>query len=247
MRRATMRPQRWRPDAVGDGLPWRRLRGLPANELDVTRSGSAAGRLRDDGDRGRCADLPSGIGRGSGEPALPELAASGCRICSDSPNLDGRSAEATILPITFGFPFGLSVLTVPVNMPLPTKIISQVLPPIDSSPGSEIPPDVAAGRRACSLGHADHTRPAGASPAVPDRRLIALGRRRLRDLGDRRIERGVEFLVALLRGQPLGEGAGEAGDHAVVAGRASRTPRRGCSRRRAPRREPPWGASTSSL
>ena len=35
-----------------------------------------------------------------------------------------------ILPITFGFPFGLSVL-MPVNMPLPTKIVGQVLPPID--------------------------------------------------------------------------------------------------------------------
>ncbi len=39
-------------------------------------------------------------------------------------------ARTDILPIAFGFPFGLSVL-VPVNMPLPTKIITQVLPPID--------------------------------------------------------------------------------------------------------------------
>jgi 1-acyl-sn-glycerol-3-phosphate acyltransferase len=37
-----------------------------------------------------------------------------------------------IMPITFGFPFGLSIL-LPVNMPLPTKIIGQVLPPIDLS------------------------------------------------------------------------------------------------------------------
>src|SRR6201997_1354111 len=35
-----------------------------------------------------------------------------------------------ILPITFGFPFGLSVV-LPVNIPLPTKIITEVLPPID--------------------------------------------------------------------------------------------------------------------
>jgi 1-acyl-sn-glycerol-3-phosphate acyltransferase len=39
-------------------------------------------------------------------------------------------ARTDILPIAFGFPFGLSVL-VPVNMPLPTKIVTQVLPPID--------------------------------------------------------------------------------------------------------------------
>ena len=35
-----------------------------------------------------------------------------------------------ILPISFGFPFGLSAV-LPVNVPLPTKIVTQVLPPID--------------------------------------------------------------------------------------------------------------------
>jgi 1-acyl-sn-glycerol-3-phosphate acyltransferase len=35
-----------------------------------------------------------------------------------------------ILPISFGFPFGLSVM-LPVNVPLPTKIVTQVLKPID--------------------------------------------------------------------------------------------------------------------
>jgi 1-acyl-sn-glycerol-3-phosphate acyltransferase len=35
-----------------------------------------------------------------------------------------------ILPISFGFPFGLSAV-LPVNIPLPTKIVMQVLPPID--------------------------------------------------------------------------------------------------------------------
>ncbi|WP_110881827.1 1-acyl-sn-glycerol-3-phosphate acyltransferase [Mycobacterium europaeum] len=35
-----------------------------------------------------------------------------------------------ILPISFGFPFGLSIL-LPVNVPLPTKIVTQVLEPID--------------------------------------------------------------------------------------------------------------------
>lgn len=35
-----------------------------------------------------------------------------------------------ILPVSFGFPFGLSVL-LPVNMPLPSKIVNEVLAPID--------------------------------------------------------------------------------------------------------------------
>jgi hypothetical protein len=34
------------------------------------------------------------------------------------------------LPLTVGFPFGLSML-VPINVPLPTKIVNQVLEPID--------------------------------------------------------------------------------------------------------------------
>lgn len=41
-----------------------------------------------------------------------------------------RVLRTDILPVSFGFPFGLSVL-VPVNMPLPSKIVSQVLEPID--------------------------------------------------------------------------------------------------------------------
>jgi 1-acyl-sn-glycerol-3-phosphate acyltransferase len=42
-----------------------------------------------------------------------------------------KIGRSDILPITFGFPFGLSVLTMPLNMPLPSKIVTQVLPPID--------------------------------------------------------------------------------------------------------------------
>ena len=41
-----------------------------------------------------------------------------------------RVMRTDILPVSFGFPFGLSVL-IPVNMPLPSKIVSQVLEPID--------------------------------------------------------------------------------------------------------------------
>ena len=38
--------------------------------------------------------------------------------------------RSEILPITFGFPFGLSLVGPP-NMPLPTKIVARVLAPID--------------------------------------------------------------------------------------------------------------------
>ena len=41
-----------------------------------------------------------------------------------------RLARTKIVPISFGFPFGLS-LVIPPNIPLPTKIVMQVLPPID--------------------------------------------------------------------------------------------------------------------
>ena len=41
-----------------------------------------------------------------------------------------RVMRTDILPVSFGFPFGLSVL-IPVNMPLPSKIVCQVLEPID--------------------------------------------------------------------------------------------------------------------
>ena len=44
--------------------------------------------------------------------------------------LERRLFRTDILPVSFGFPFGLSVL-VPVNMPLPAKIVAEVLEPID--------------------------------------------------------------------------------------------------------------------
>ncbi len=44
--------------------------------------------------------------------------------------LERRLLRTDILPVSFGFPFGLSVL-IPVNMPLPSKIVCEVLDPID--------------------------------------------------------------------------------------------------------------------
>jgi 1-acyl-sn-glycerol-3-phosphate acyltransferase len=38
--------------------------------------------------------------------------------------------RSDILPVTFGFPFGLSVI-MPPNLPLPTKIVTDILEPID--------------------------------------------------------------------------------------------------------------------
>jgi 1-acyl-sn-glycerol-3-phosphate acyltransferase len=38
--------------------------------------------------------------------------------------------RASFLPISFGFPFGLSAV-IPINLPLPTKIVTEVLEPID--------------------------------------------------------------------------------------------------------------------
>lgn len=40
-------------------------------------------------------------------------------------------ARLEILPLSLGFPFGPSVLFLPLNLPLPTKIVTQVLEPID--------------------------------------------------------------------------------------------------------------------
>jgi len=57
--------------------------------------------------------------------------------------LERRLFRTDILPISFGFPFGLSVL-VPVNMPLPAKIVAEVLPPIDVVGRWGADPDVAA-------------------------------------------------------------------------------------------------------
>jgi 1-acyl-sn-glycerol-3-phosphate acyltransferase len=42
-----------------------------------------------------------------------------------------RLLRLDALPISFGFPFGASLLVLPLNLPLPTKIVTEVLAPID--------------------------------------------------------------------------------------------------------------------
>jgi 1-acyl-sn-glycerol-3-phosphate acyltransferase len=49
--------------------------------------------------------------------------------------------RSAILPVSFGFPFGLSAV-VPPNVPLPTKIVTQVLQPIDIAAQFGEDPDV---------------------------------------------------------------------------------------------------------
>jgi 1-acyl-sn-glycerol-3-phosphate acyltransferase len=49
--------------------------------------------------------------------------------------------RAKILPISIGFPFGLSAV-LPVNVPLPTKIVMQVLEPVDVAAEFGEDPDI---------------------------------------------------------------------------------------------------------
>ena len=52
-----------------------------------------------------------------------------------------RLLRSAILPLSFGFPFGFSAV-IPPNVPLPTKIVTQVLPPIDIAARFGDDPDV---------------------------------------------------------------------------------------------------------
>ena len=52
-----------------------------------------------------------------------------------------RLLRSAILPLSFGFPFGFSAV-IPPNLPLPTKIVTQVLKPIDIATQFGDDPDV---------------------------------------------------------------------------------------------------------
>jgi hypothetical protein len=49
--------------------------------------------------------------------------------------------RSEILPLSFGFPFGLTT-AIPPNVPLPAKIVTQVLEPIDITKEFGTDPDV---------------------------------------------------------------------------------------------------------
>ena len=54
-----------------------------------------------------------------------------------------RAVRAKIVPLSFGFPFGFSLFAaLPPNLPLPTKIVTQVLEPIDITAEFGKTPDI---------------------------------------------------------------------------------------------------------
>lgn len=58
-------------------------------------------------------------------------------------SLEYKIGRTRVLPITFGFPFGFSILAVRLNVPLPTKIVTpRVLPAIDIATRFGVDPDV---------------------------------------------------------------------------------------------------------
>jgi 1-acyl-sn-glycerol-3-phosphate acyltransferase len=54
-----------------------------------------------------------------------------------------KRLRTEILPVTIGFPFGFSVFFLPPNLPLPSKVVTQVLQPIDVLARFGEDPDVA--------------------------------------------------------------------------------------------------------
>lgn len=85
----------------------------------------------------------------AGVPIVPAVSTGGqesqlflARGTSLAKHLGLRRLRSDILPLTLGFPFGLSVI-VPANMPLPTKIVTRVLEPIDIAERFGDEPEVA--------------------------------------------------------------------------------------------------------
>ena len=73
----------------------------------------------------------------AGVPIVPAVSIGGqetqlflARGDSIAKRLGLKRARMEILPVSIGFPFGLSVLFPP-NVPLPSKVVTRVLPPID--------------------------------------------------------------------------------------------------------------------
>jgi 1-acyl-sn-glycerol-3-phosphate acyltransferase len=77
--------------------------------------------------------------------------------------------RSKILPISFGFPFGLSAV-LPVNVPLPSKIVMQVLPPIDIVAQFGEDPDIDE-----VDGHVRHVMQRALDELATERRLPVLG------------------------------------------------------------------------
>ncbi len=119
---------------------------FPGGDYDVYRPTSAASTIDFDGRTGYVrAALNAGV------PVVPAVAVGGQESqlylsrgtgLAKALRLD-TLLRVKILPISFGFPFGLSAV-LPINLPLPTKIVMQVLEPIDVVAEFGDDPDIAA-------------------------------------------------------------------------------------------------------
>jgi 1-acyl-sn-glycerol-3-phosphate acyltransferase len=106
---------------------------FPGGDYDVYRPTLSENKIDFDGRRGYVrAALNAGV------PIVPAVGIGGQETqlylsrsewLAKTLRLD-KLMRSKILPISFGFPFGLSAV-LPVNVPLPSKIVMQVLPPID--------------------------------------------------------------------------------------------------------------------
>jgi 1-acyl-sn-glycerol-3-phosphate acyltransferase len=106
---------------------------FPGGDYDVYRPTMSANKIDFDGRTGYVrAALNAGV------PIVPAVSIGGQENqlflsrgewLAKATRLD-KLLRIKILPISWGLPFGLSAI-LPVNLPLPTKIVTQVLPPID--------------------------------------------------------------------------------------------------------------------
>lgn len=117
---------------------------FPGGDYDVYRPTSAEGTIDFDGRTGYVRAAVN-----AGVPIVPMVSIGGQEAqlflsrgewLAKAVRLD-KLLRVKILPISFGFPFGLSAV-VPVNVPLPTKIVTRVLPPIDVAAEFGEDPDV---------------------------------------------------------------------------------------------------------
>ncbi|BBY58725.1 lysophospholipid acyltransferase family protein [Mycolicibacterium sarraceniae] len=117
---------------------------FPGGDYDVYRPTLAENRIDFDG---RTGYIKAAIN--AGVPIVPMVSIGGQESqffltrgtgLAKALRLD-KLLRAKILPISFGFPFGLSAV-VPVNVPLPTKIVTQVLEPVHITEQFGADPDI---------------------------------------------------------------------------------------------------------
>jgi 1-acyl-sn-glycerol-3-phosphate acyltransferase len=106
---------------------------FPGGDYDVYRPTSAANKIDFDGRQGYVrAALNAGVpivpmvGIGGQETQLYLTRGAGI---AKALGPIARLARTKVVPLSFGFPFGLSAV-LPLNVPLPAKIVMQVLPPV---------------------------------------------------------------------------------------------------------------------